>query len=783
MVVAFGCTPALPALAVGVNPGGPEPVENTRGFIGRIEFTTPGFGSANLIKPNAQAPAYVLTAAHCLDYIGEERQGGGTDGFIRPRFERYFNEGKKAQRYFALGVQNPRFSALPDGTSFGTDIADIGLLLLLNGQNITTTPGVLGGANDEAVAGETIKFAGYANRALGQAALVGEQVVDSVPNGRDYIFSKFPPSVHWTQPGDSGGPVLKTFNGTEKIVGLNSGGTITTNMGVSTGNFFQVRPNAYRNFILGDGEVIGGNPAVGVINRSRIADGANTDWTTAANWARGSANAPNVPSNGDVAVLDPTSDPNANTTMVTIPLGTPTENLEGLLNDVDLVVRSGLHVTGRSGVLNGGRIRNNNILNIKHSLDNVGEVVNAGNMHLGADLREGRNDNPSYAIWNSGVLDSNGLLTVTNGTGDATFKNAPLSVALIRGFANIDVFQNNGVLAVPAGQVEIGFLDHRPSGVPNSPSVTQVLGFQNAPLSARLDVFRLNNVSDIEVNGGSFRVNPLGFLTNFDNFHNQGAGNLFVRVGTTVTVRHRGRNDGLILIDGNNNAPGLFEVSPGANAARSRFETGGASRIVFSALGADSSDATMQLTGTQFINDGLIRGRGQMIFTGLASFANTRVPAPNADNYNQLDITFTDAGDPMQPGGFTFLEVGSEDVGDGSGAVQGLNVLLRPMALHSLCVTDWSLLRLVSNARNETNNQATEVLYTRYIGLAGNSTLDLNGFKLYAWAWDPNCCDNTGTIINGEIIWIVPEPGIGVVILCGALASIRRKRPSLTALT
>jgi hypothetical protein len=161
--------------------------------------------------------------------------------------------------------------------------------------------------------------------------------------------------------GDSGGPSLKSFEGTKKIVGVHAFSVL---IGAKIDVDTRVAP--YLDFIAGKGD--GGKS---VLTRLKTTD--NGDWNTAALWLR-PVGADPIPNANDVAILDPTTAANST---VKITIGADgTKALEGLLTDVALTISGNgtLNVAGPTGALNGGILTvgddTKGTANFAYSLDN-----------------------------------------------------------------------------------------------------------------------------------------------------------------------------------------------------------------------------------------------------------------------------------------------------------------------------------------------------------------------------------------------------------------------------
>ena len=383
-------------------------------YAGRVQRRTTAMDS-HLASGSYIRQGVALTAGHAIN----DDKAAGQD------FER-FQLG--ATRFLGLGVQHPSHPA--GGAVSGNDI---GLILLLNGratagaEAFPTLADANGGGPaagpDNLVAGDSVELIGFTKPGGGSEKRRGVLTIKNPPNAGDiaqqlYTY-RVPPSTDFSQPGDSGGPQVHDFGGAKgkRIVAtVNAGNGATTSVGT--------RVDAHRGFIDGDGA--GG---VRVINR--FTAGANAAFDTAARWQRGSGNAGTVPAAGDVVVLDTTTARNVDLAVTST---TDTADLDGLLNDVNLVINDGhFRVVGGtastpgSGVLNGGRVRLEGLpganprLTVGWSMENAGEFDVRRNsvVVIGSSFP---NNHTQIALLNS---------RTTAGTGDVTiFGNdaAPASV-------------------------------------------------------------------------------------------------------------------------------------------------------------------------------------------------------------------------------------------------------------------------------------------------------------------------------------------------------------------
>ena len=773
---AAATAPTRHAMAI----GGPGTQQDTHNFVGRIVDETNATGTGSMIKPNAQASAFVLTAAHCINYTKLNETPNGTPGLIRQHFERFRLQGTT---FFGLGVQHPKFAAQPDNFIFSSDQGDIGFVLLLNRAPADGGSfGTILEANQEAVVADVLDIVGFTG-AVGNNALKGTAKVDAVPNGNDFVNFKVPPGPNWTQPGDSGGPTFKTFDGSERIVAVHSGGKVDTPPGGAIGSFFDVRVNAYRPFVLGDGANLNDGQGVRATVVRLKATGQKT-WGAAGDWARGSANAAAAPGANDVVVIDPTDNSGAadvTTTVVTNipPGGTPI--FEGLLNDAHLPITGGsLRVGGRTGVLNGGHIQvGTDVLaggaEIGHSIDNVGTVeVRRGIATIGVSLPQN-----SWALWNNSggrvTVGGNGILNVGNPNHFRTgFFNADGARLSVSGTSTIDNIENHGLIEVlPAGTASFGSIDNKGTGV------LRVSGTPGTPDSALVRTNYLVNVGQVQLNAGTtMRVNEGGIGAAVGPFLDNRPGARFtIESGARVEGKNWFRNGGDFVMKADFISRSVMTIRPEIVGGDSAIEhSGNAAKLAFEAANPIAGPKpVIELISSEFTNDAEITGPGEFVMRGTSDFRQTRVPVAARDDHNFLDLHWLAAAGAM--------EIPGEDSG------QDPDALTQPMSLNRFCLEDQSLVTLEDDENNE-DVAGAEVLYTRFLGISDMSVLNLNGFTLYYQFQDPNCWDGTGVVIPGTHpvtgepgrLVQIPEPALGAALLvCAASLMCARRRRAAAA--
>jgi hypothetical protein len=379
----------------------------------------------------------VLTAAHCVS------QG------LEVRFERFALGG---QTFFGLGVRNPLFLATA-GT--GYDQADNGLVLLLNGPS--TPVATLATAQDQVKDGATVKVAGF-NAQIAAGPLIGSAVVVNTggapANGIFYAYDRTK-SDSLLQGGDSGGPAFATFNGVDKVIGVHSF------IDVAKKKFdvpvdVDIRVNKFLPFMRGDGQA-------GKAVLDRLGPVKDVVWTDDDAWRRGSTLTKESPQEANVAILDPTRDPDASTTTVKVRNSPPA--LAGLLNDVTLRIEEGGYLKVRerpgSGVLNGGVIevgggKRTATFDDFFKLENLGmfTIKKNGIATIGQTIGIQR---PENAVLNDKggtiAVDAGGKLEVESyaAAGNAALVNLRGGTVTVAGTADFDRLFNIGRIEVTAG--------------------------------------------------------------------------------------------------------------------------------------------------------------------------------------------------------------------------------------------------------------------------------------------------------------------------------------------
>lgn len=368
---------ATPAWAIN---GAAAPGNDTHNFVGRTKSTiidtsdstttinnqVTEQGTGSIIRPGV-----ALTASHTLHNAGNSKEG----------FERFElpDPATSVQNFYGLGVLHPAYdpSTISDH--------DIGLMLLLNGQD-ASTGGILPAADSDPLgtgaAKKDVTMAGYNNQGTYMTGNVRAKLgngnfdpaVDKTAQTYSYRTASATPagtSQHYLQKGDSGGPTFFNDGTNELLVGVHQS---SSEPKTST----DVRVDTHRTFV--DGGAGGSERTLDFLKAA--AAGSTKAWS-AADWQRGAAGAADKPSGNDVVILDPTKNNDAANT--TINLDEASAILDGLLTDVTLNisgqvldVNAAIGLTGGSGVLNGGIINVGDAasskLNVGYSLENEGTL-------------------------------------------------------------------------------------------------------------------------------------------------------------------------------------------------------------------------------------------------------------------------------------------------------------------------------------------------------------------------------------------------------------------------
>ena len=735
-------------------------------FVGRVQsqITLPGnfYATGSYI-----APGVVLTAGHA----GNEVIVSGVS-YVAPVFERFEIGGVQ---YFALAVQEPNY--VPAAANFSDH--DLSTLQLINGPAAPggTFPTLATAADPALVAGSTVSVVGFKGSAVGGNPLLGTMTIknpivagDISPN--TYTFRK-PPSANLTEPGDSGGPQLFDFGvagGGVKIVSTTSAGNTTT---VTTTT--RIDTAGHNSFIIGNGD---GGRAI-----NRLSGAANVNWSTAT-WALGSAAANNLPAATNVVILDPTTAANAATTTVTLDVNSAA--LDGLANDVTLVVNGKtLSVPGSTGILNTGAM---NISGAAGSTVTTGmKFDNVGALTVGANgsLTMGASLPAAVTIADSMLIDRGSTANVTDG-GTITIHSPTNSAQLnLQGTGALTISGNG----LQSGSVTADWINNSSGGptptvaginvnsggllTVNAITVNNVLAGINVTGGANgagvANVGTLINSSLITVNkGGQLNMSrdltlliPGDALTNGTPPGGLAGSILQVNGGGTATVTGTGTNNGTIAI---NNTGGIGLVSIVAPAVGSgRLTNAAGAFIEFTNTGG--TKPAMDFTSANLVNLGNISGSGTFVLTGNSSVDDraTVITAPTI-NLNQMDALFEGAV------GTAGAPVTMETTTQNFGAV--LAGFSDPFAWNDICVLANSKVQLTDGYNNEV--AGAEVLYTTSLGVAANSTLDLNGLTLYYQYANPNCGLVLANVTNGTLIQ-VPEPASLLLLSLSTLLLTRRR--------
>ena len=369
------------AAALEKGPGaGPPDKDQNDPFVVKVQTEASGENGFNGTGSLVSDKGLVLTAAHVLNPPAADSK------VSVQHFERislYDAGAQKATIYFALGIRHPTYNPDAGSTDNGNDI---GLVLTLNGPSAPL--GTLATAGDTLANGNSVQMVGYQSSTT-SFPLAGTSVLHAdlgtVANATIFVYDRTKAGA-LLESGDSGGPSLKTFDGTKKIVGVHAFSVDTDTIKIDV----DTRVAPYLDFIAGKGA--GGKS---VLTRLKTAD--DGDWNNAALWSRPVGSDP-IPNANDVAILDPTT--SANTT-VKITIGDAgTKALEGLLTDVALTISGNgtLNVAGPTGALNGGVLTiggdTMGTATFGYSLDNEGitTIKAKGNSTIGSALADTATD-------------------------------------------------------------------------------------------------------------------------------------------------------------------------------------------------------------------------------------------------------------------------------------------------------------------------------------------------------------------------------------------------------
>ncbi len=781
--LALAAVATIAPAAMAVN-GGAAATANFK-YVGRIQDqnTTAGshYGTGSYIRLGV-----VLTAGHCVN--------DNLNGVTEPVYERFELGGTQ---YFGLGVQNPGYSPGPLSNF------DDGLILLLNGPAAPMGGfGVLAGAADVVPGGASVEVVGFTGSAISGNPLLGTMKETSTTAN----LINYGPNPNLTEGGDSGGPQIYDFGvagGGKKIVSTTRSGNTTT---ITTG----VRVDVNRPFIDGNGDGLGAG-GTRVLN---YLSGTSSGFFDLRTWSRGSAganSAPGVISNSDVVILDPTTGSDVTTFIQT----NFNVTMDGLLNDVKLAARSTVSVAGSTGALNGGQLLVDDVLgvlNIAHAIDNEGlvELSLGGSMAVGASLPASPAPPNNFAFLDAVLNGKNATFTVkaesslnvANANIFATFNNSKTATfniqgtALAAGTATLDALDNTGTVNVTSR----GNLVLRAITFNNEDGVINVSGgiLGNGTIGggSMLNAGQLNvnsgGVVDvirpaIQIGGIALQLTATGKVTvnnggtlNVTAGGNVPVGNALTAVGDSVIVVNAGGvanikgkslvNGGLD-INGGAAAGGLVTIAPSPAIPHGELFLGGDGLLDFGLLAANRG--VLSMDNADLISTGQYRGKGIIKFENDANFDNKTVGALSAVlRMNGIHVVFDGAAKPAA--GYVTMETTADDAG-----ADLAPFIVDKFALEELCIIDASLVKLVDNNVNEAGGG--EVIYTKWLGVSFDSTLDLNGLTVYYQSIDWDCGGLAGTILeNGGELIQVPEPMSGMLLLGLVIPLMRRRRSALS---
>lgn len=722
----------------------------------------------------------VLTAAHCIN--GDFRVGIGVRDFVmRQHCERVqFGEGPNQRRVYAgLGINHPRFPFIEADNrpplTLSADVFngrrgdhDVGIIVLVNGPRRSDfNPPPLAGSDFTPASGSKGVFLGYSDAQAEPTRAPLEGVfelanMDGVP-WFNSIFMAFTTAtrgcLHVPIPGDSGGPFV-FMNGNNQVIGAVA--SFVEDFGPKNNGpfkFVTAAVKGHRSFI--DGK----DPDGRVLTRFTGPAGMNHAWRTASNWSRALGTPATAPRANDVAIIDPTVNPD--TGAYTIRVNANTAPLDGLLSDATLKIHSAtLLVNGFTGALNTGTadMTSNSTseepfgrLRVRHMLDNLGVLrMNTGAVQCGSSLIEPNGSELSLYNGPTGLIElKSGRCDATNSAHTAKLVNhgkIKLEGGYFYGSSECDYLDNYNEIELKKRSWVTVYREATNRASAELSASNFNTDNTLPPFGARLDALEFKNAGKLWLGGRSdVRLVPNPAIERRGTFQNDESGEVWLFAGATLTGADFLVSKGKIKVEGTQHRTSLECTRSASNAFPGFLENDGSIEMFENEGGV----ARIACTDADFENKNLISGKGVVVLRGMSNWKNSADTRQDDYNTRSLRISIYEGlstDDPAQP--MTFEATTKLQAVPADGFARG-------SALESITIWQGSRVKLVNERANESiqgDDVPPEAVYVDTIKVRSGCRLDLTNVKLYCRT---KVIENGATIDNPNNLIVVPAANRG----------------------